>query len=150
MQVEPTFTSRLAPPSDPYEVSREKIREFARALGDDDPAYRDPAAARAYGHPDVIAPPTFVVLLTMRAEAQAAADAFGGDLDLAHILHRDQRFTYTRPVRATDRLVVTPEVEDREIDGRHVLTLRTEVRTTDSEHVCTATSVMVYTEPEQT
>jgi acyl dehydratase len=146
MRVGPTFASRLAPPSDPYEVGREAIRAFAVAVGDDDPIHRDPEAARADGHSDVVAPPTFVVSLTMRSEAQAAADAFG-DIDMADILHRDQAFAYSRPVRAGDRLVVTSEVSAREIDGRQILTLETDVSTTDGEHVCTANSVMVYSGP---
>jgi acyl dehydratase len=147
MRVEPTFASRLAPPSDPYEVGREAIRAFAAAVGDDDPVHRDPAAARAAGHRDVIAPPTYVVALTMRSEAQASSDAFGGDVDMADILHRDQTFTYARPVRAGDRLVVTSEVATQEIDGRHILTFVTDVSTVEGEHVCTANSVMLYSGP---
>lgn len=143
MQVEPTFASRTAPPADPYEVSREKIREFALALGDDDPVYRDPAVARANGHPDVVAPPTFLVALTLRSEAQAAADVFG-DVDMADILHRDQSFTHHRPVRAGDRLVVRSEVHATELAGRHVLALRTDVSTVEGEPVCHATGTMLY------
>ena len=85
------FAGRLAPPSDPYEVGREAIRAFAFAIGDENPVHRDQAAARAAGHPDVIAPPTYVVSLTMRSETQAAADAFG-DIDMAGVLHREQGF----------------------------------------------------------
>jgi acyl dehydratase len=145
MRVGPTFASRLAPPADPYEVGREAVRSFALAVGDDDPVYRDQGAARAAGHPDVIAPPTYVVSLTMRSEAQAAADAFG-DIDLADMLHREQAFEYARPVRVGDRLVVTSksEISSREIEGRKILTLETDVSTAEGEHVCTAYSVMVY------
>lgn len=146
MRVGATFASRLATPADPFEVGREAIREFAAAIGDDDPVHRDRAAARAAGHPDVVAPPTFVVGLTLRSEAQAAADSFG-DIDMADVLHRDQAFTYSRPVRAGDRLVVTSDGSAREIDGRHVLTMRTEVCTAEGEHVCTARSVIVYSGP---
>lgn len=147
MRVGPTFASRLAPPSDPYEVGREAIRAFAVAVGDDDPVHHDPVAAREAGHPDLVAPPTYIVALTMRSEAQAASDAFGGDVDMADILHRDQTFTYARPVRAGDHLVVTSGVRTQELDGRHVLNFETDVRTTDGEHVCTANSVMVYSGP---
>lgn len=147
MRVGPTFASRLAPPSDPFEVGREAIRAFAVAVGDDDPVHHDPAAARAAGHPDLVAPPTYIVSLTMRSEAQAASDAFGGDVDMADILHRDQTFTYARPVRAGDRLVVMSEVVTHELDGRHVLNFETDVRTVEGENVCTANSVMVYSGP---
>lgn len=144
MQVGPSFASRVAAPDDPYEVGREKIREFAAALGEDDPVHRDAGAARARGYRDVIAPPTFVVSLTMRAEAQAAAEVFGGRIDMADILHRDQGFSHVRPVTAGDRLVVKSDVEATELDGRHLLTLHTDVSTVEGEPVCTATSVMVY------
>ncbi|OZM79630.1 MaoC family dehydratase N-terminal domain-containing protein [Pseudonocardia sp. MH-G8] len=146
MRVGPTFASRLAPVSDPYEVGREAIRAFAAAVGEPDPVYRDPDAARAQGHPDVIAPPTFVVSLTMRSEVQAAADAFG-DIDIADVLHRDQSVVYSRPVRAGDRLVVTSGVSSREVDGRRLLALESDVRTTDGEHVCTTNSAVVYSGP---
>ena len=53
---------RVYPATEPYEVGREKIREFADAIGDDNPAYRDKAAAKALGYPDVIAPPTFPIV----------------------------------------------------------------------------------------
>lgn len=66
---------------------------------------------------------------------------------MADVLHRDQAFAYSRPVRAGDRLVVTSDGSTREIDGRQVLTMRTEVSTTEGEHVCTARSVIVYSGP---
>jgi acyl dehydratase len=51
--VDPSFAGRVYPPTEPYQVSREKIREFADAINDPNPAYRDRAAAQALGHPDV-------------------------------------------------------------------------------------------------
>jgi len=69
-----SFVGRKYPPTPPYEVGREKIREFADAVGDHNPAYRDPEAARALGHPDVIAPPTFGIVLSARAAAQVIRD----------------------------------------------------------------------------
>jgi acyl dehydratase len=147
MRVGPTFASRLAPATDPYEVGREAVRAFAVAVGDDDPVHRDADAARAHGHRDVIAPPTFVVSLTMRSEVQAAADAVG-DIDIADVLHREQSFAYSRPVRAGDRLVVKSGVSSsRVVDGRRVLTLESDVRTCDGEHVCTTNSVVVHDGP---
>ena len=74
MALDQSFVGRKYPPTEPYEVGREKIREFADAIGDPNPAYRDADAARALGHPDVIAPPTFAIVLSMRAGAQVVAD----------------------------------------------------------------------------
>jgi acyl dehydratase len=138
-----SFVGRKYPPTPPYEVGREKIREFADAIGDPNPAYRDPEAARALGHPDVIAPPTFPVVLSMRAGAQVVFDPELG-LDYGRVVHGEQRFVYARPVRAGDRLTVTVSVESiRSAAGNDLLTTRGEVATVDGEPVLTAYSTLV-------
>ena len=58
---------RTYPPTAVYEVGREKIREFADAIGDPNPVYRDPAVAQDLGHRDVLAPPTFPIAITWPA-----------------------------------------------------------------------------------
>ena len=73
MPLDQSFVGRTYPPTPPYEVGREKIREFADAIGDGNPAYRDPEAARTLGHPDVIAPPTFGIVLSMTAWTTAGS-----------------------------------------------------------------------------
>ncbi|MGH3623394.1 MAG: FAS1-like dehydratase domain-containing protein, partial [Sciscionella sp.] len=93
MPLDPSFIGRTYPPTPPYEVGREKIKEFASAVGDDDPAYLDPDAARALGHPDVIAPPTFPIVVTMNAWRQVVADPALG-LDYTKVVHGDQKFVY--------------------------------------------------------
>ena len=67
MALDRELVGRSYPPSAVYEVGREKIAEFAAALGDPDPVYLDPEAARSAGHPDVIAPPTFAIVLSLGA-----------------------------------------------------------------------------------
>ena len=127
MALDQSFVGRKYPPTEPYEVGREKIREFADAIGDPNPAYRDADAARALGHPDVIAPPTFPVVLSMRASAQVVADPELG-LDYSRVVHGEQRFVYSRPVRAGDRLTVTVTVESiRSAAGNDLLTTRGDV-----------------------
>ncbi len=49
--IDPSFVGRTYPPTPVYEVGREKIREFAEAIGDGSAVYRDPAAAVALGYP---------------------------------------------------------------------------------------------------
>ncbi|GAA0392660.1 MaoC family dehydratase N-terminal domain-containing protein [Microbispora corallina] len=135
MPLNPAFKGRVYPPTEPYEVGREKIREFAEAIGEPDPA-ADPDGP-------VVAPPTFAIVLTMRAERQAVFDPELG-LDLSRLLHREQRFDYTRPIVAGDRLTVTVRVEDVGGAGpADVLTLSSAVTTTGGEHVCTATATLV-------
>jgi acyl dehydratase len=138
-----SFVGRKYPPTPPYEVGREKIREFADAIGDPNPAYRDVEAARALGYPDVIAPPTFPIVLSMRAGAQVVGDP-ELRLDYSRVVHGEQRFVYTRPVRAGDRLTVTVSVENiRSAAGNDLLTTRGDVATVDGEPVLTAYSTLV-------
>ena len=93
MALDPRFIGRTYPPATVYEVGREKIREFANAIGDPNPAYRDPDAARALGHPDVIAPPTFAIVMTLAAADQVTHDPELG-LDYSRVVHGEQRFVY--------------------------------------------------------
>ncbi|MFB8170872.1 MaoC family dehydratase N-terminal domain-containing protein [Kitasatospora purpeofusca] len=143
MALDPSFIGRTYPPTEPYEVGREKIREFAVAVGDANPVYVDPEAAKALGHPDVIAPPTFPILLTMRASGQVVQDPELG-LDYSRVVHGDQKFTYTRPVRAGDRLTVSVTVDNiKSLAGNDVLTVRGEVADESGEHVVTSVMTLV-------
>jgi hypothetical protein len=126
-----------------YEVGREKIREFATAIGDDNPAYHDVAAAQALGHRDVIAPPTFAIIVSFLAASSVVNDAELG-LDYSRVVHGEQRFTYSRPVTAGDQLVATATIENLRIAaGNDMVTTRTDITTVDGEHVVTTTSVIV-------
>lgn len=143
MALDQSFVGKQYPPTEPYEVGREKIREFADAIGDAHPAYREPAAAQALGHPDVIAPPTFPIVLSMRAAAQVVEDPALG-LDYSRVVHGEQRFAYTRPVQAGDVLTVVVSVDAiRSAAGNDLVTTRGEVSTVGGEHVVTAYSTLV-------
>lgn len=143
MPVDPSFVGRVYPPTEPYRVSREKIREFADAIGDPNPAYRSVQAARELGHPDVVAPPTFPIVLTLPAGHQLLFDPAAG-IDYGRVVHGEQRFVHTRPVRAGEELQVVVSVEEiRQAAGNDLITSRSEVRTTDGELVTTAYAVIV-------
>ena len=143
MALDQSFVGRSYPPTEPYEVGREKIREFAEAVGDANPAYTDAEAAKALGHPDVIAPPTFVFSITFKAAGQVVQDPQLG-LDYSRVVHGDQKFVYTRPVVAGDALVCTNTVDEIIQRGGHdFLTTRTEVTTEAGEPVVTAWSKLV-------
>jgi acyl dehydratase len=143
MALDPRFIGRTYPPTTVYEVGQEKIREFADAIGDPNPVYRDPDAARALGHPDVIAPPTFAIILTLAAADQVTHDPALG-LDYSRVVHGEQRFVYTRPVRARDRLATTIVVESiRSAAGNDMITTRADVATEDGEPVVSAYSTLV-------
>src|SRR3954464_8366678 len=101
MSLDPSFVGRSWPPSEPYLVGREKIREFARAIGATNAEYHDPDAARALGYADVVAPPTFPTVVTMSTSAQIVTDPALG-MDYTRVVHGDQKFKYSRPVVAGD------------------------------------------------
>jgi acyl dehydratase len=143
MPLDQSFEGRVYPPTAPYEVGREKIREFADALGDDNPVYRDQAAAKALGYSDVIAPPTFPIVMSMRAAAQVIRDPEFG-LDYSKVVHGEQQFLYTRPVQAGDVLQVTVRVESvRVAAGNDLITTRGDITTLNGELVVTAYSTLV-------
>jgi acyl dehydratase len=143
MPLDPSFVGRTYPPTDAYEVGREKIREFAAAVGASHPAHTDPAAARALGHPDVVAPPTFPIVVTMSAGAQIVEDPALG-IDYSRVVHGEQRFSYTRPVYAGDRLTCVCMVEEiTSRAGHDFVTTRTDVATEGGEPVVTVWSKLV-------
>lgn len=143
MPLDQSLVGRSYPPAPPYHVCREKIREFASAIGATDPAYRDPDAARALGHPDVIAPPTFPIVILMDGSGQVYDDPDLG-LDYDRVVHGEQRFRYTRPVRAGDRLTYVRTVED--VSNRRLfgsVLLRADVATEGGEPVVTVWTRLV-------
>jgi acyl dehydratase len=135
MALDPSYVGRTYPATAPYEVGREKIREFAEAIGDPSPVYRDAEAAKALGYRDVIAPPTFPVVVSMSAGDQVIEDPELG-LDFSRVVHGDQRFAYSRPIVAGDRLVATVTVTDiKTVAGNDLITTRADVVTEDGEPV---------------
>jgi len=143
MPLDPSFVGRSWPATEPYLVGREKIREFARAIGATEAEFHDPEAAKALGYPDVIAPPTFPVVVTMSSSRQIIEDPELG-LDYSRVVHGDQKFAYVRPVVAGDALVCVNSVEEITArGGLDFLTTRTVVTTESGEPVLTAWSKLV-------
>ncbi|WP_067466608.1 MaoC family dehydratase N-terminal domain-containing protein [Actinomadura macra] len=141
MALNPDFIGRSFPPTPPYEISRVKIREFADAIGDPNPVYRDQEAAKAAGHSDVIAPPTFPIVVSFGNNALADPEL---GLNFAMVVHGEQRFEYTRPLRAGD--VVTCEstiTEIRSIGNNEKMVIETDVRTVEGELLCKSYNVIV-------
>ena len=143
MAINLELVGKSYPPAPAYEVGREKIREFAAAIGDDNPAYHESAAAQALGHRAVIAPATFAVIVSFLAASAVVNDPDLG-LDYSRVVHGEQRFSYSRPITAGDRLVATATIENLRIAaGNDMVTTRTDITTIDGEHVVTATAVIV-------
>ncbi|MHB1592631.1 MAG: MaoC family dehydratase N-terminal domain-containing protein [Streptosporangiaceae bacterium] len=143
MAINPEYIGKTFPPGPPYEVSRVKLAEFADAIGDPNPVYRDRAAAAAAGYPDVIAPPTFPIVIGMAASGQALADP-GLNLNYAMVVHGEQRFEYSRLLVAGDVVTATVTISDIRQAGRNsLMTTSTRIETVGGEHVCTAYNTLV-------
>ncbi len=143
MALDQAFVGRSYPPTPPYLVSREKIAEFAAAVGDPNPAYTSVEAARALGHRDVVAPPTFAVLVTSRAQAQVLFDPELG-LDYSKVVHGEQGFVHWRPIVAGDSLTVVASVQAiRSAAGNDLVTIATKVSDAAGEPVCESRATVV-------
>ena len=143
MALDAGLVGRSYPPSAVYEVGRAKIAEFAAAIGADDAVHRDAEAARAAGYPDVIAPPTFAIVVSLEAAFVVLSDPDVG-LDYSRVVHGEQKFAHHRPIRAGDRLVATTTIDAvRSVAGNDLLTTRVDLATEDGEPVCTTTSMLV-------
>ncbi|MEG8035743.1 MaoC family dehydratase N-terminal domain-containing protein [Sphingomonas sp. LR61] len=106
MSVNPELVGRTFPPAQPYLVGREKVREFSRAVFATNPVHHEPDAARAAGYADVVAPPTFAVVVQEATLAQLLAEPDAG-IDFSRVVHGEQSFTYDRPIVAGDELTAT-------------------------------------------
>ena len=143
MALNEEYIGRVSGPSEPYEVSRVKIADFANAIGEPSELCRSKEAAQKAGYPDVIAPPTFAIVISMKSTAVLQADP-GLGLDYSMVVHGEQSFAYSRPLHAGDVVVATSTVESiRVIGGMSMMVTSTDISTVDGEHVCTAKSTIV-------
>jgi acyl dehydratase len=141
---------RVYPTTEPYEVGREKIREFARAIRDRNPAYWDPDAARALGYPDVIAPPSFPMIISLEAERKVLLDPDIRATEQVRFVHREQRFEYNRAIHANDVLTVQVKVANIDAVGDNdVISFESRIDGTAGEHICTARSTFVMFDPSK-
>ena len=127
----------------PYEVTADSIREFADAIGDPNPVFRDEAAAKEAGYDAIIAPPTYLTKLNFvySAEMLTAPDL---GLNYAMVVHGEQEYEYRRPVKAGDVLVATPRIASITVKGRNeLLVTEATIRTADGEQVAVARSTIV-------
>jgi acyl dehydratase len=137
------LVGRVFPPTAPYIVGREKVREFARAVFATDPQHVDPAAAQALGYADVVAPPTFAMVIQDLTLQQLLAEPDSG-IVLERLIHAEQRFRYTRPIVAGDELVGTLSVTGvRAVGKGAMVTSEAEITDASGAHVVTATSILL-------
>lgn len=141
MSITSEHAGRTYPATEPYQVSRAKIREFARAIGDDNPSYAGP---------NPLAPPTFAFVVASNAwEAMFADEEL--ELALQRTIHGEQSFDYTRALRAGDEVVGTLSLDKVRVRGSmEFITTTVDVRTTAGEPVCTVTAQLIHNRPDAT
>ena len=126
-----------------YAVGREKIREFAHAVKSTNDVNFDVFAAQTAGYADVVAPPTFAVVVQERSLATVLADP-EADIDFSRVVHGDQRFVHTRPIVAGDELTSELTVASVKSLGAHsMVTFETQIFDVTNALVCTAISTLV-------
>ena len=132
------------PPTPPFDVSRSTIAAFATAVGSRDPVHHDPEAARTAGHPDVVAPPTFPIVVGFGSLQALLADPSVG-IELRNVVHADQRFEVVRPVRAGDVLTAVLRVESvRHVAGTDLIATSSRIATVAGEPVCTSYATLAH------
>lgn len=139
----PELQGRVFPPTAPYLVGREKVREFSRAVFSTSPLNFDVEAAAAAGYSDVVAPPTFAVVVQEATLAQLLSEPDAG-IDFTRVVHGDQRFSYTRPIVAGDELTATLTVASvKSLGGHSMVTSESSITDATGAHVVTAISTLV-------
>ena len=143
MAVNPDIQGRVFPPTAPYLVGREKLREFARAVLSSNPINFDVAAAQAAGHADIVAAPTFPVVVQEATLAQLLAEPDAG-IDFSRVVHGEQRFSYSRAIIAGDELTATLSISSvKSLGGHTMVTADSDIVDATGAHVVTAISTLV-------
>lgn len=148
MPVNAEFVGREYPPGPVYIVSAAKIREFAEAIGSTDPVHTDLEVARSRGYADVIAPPTFAVLLSQQRDADFYFDPAAG-VDFARLVHAEQSFEHHRPLSAGDHVQGRLRVDSVRSVGGHTMVATSVVLSVAGEPVCTTRSTIVIRGEQQ-
>jgi len=134
MAVDPSLAGRTFPPTTPYQVTGERIAEFAAATG-----------STYDGGP---APATFPIVVAFAAMTALMDDPSVG-IELHHVVHGEQRFSYVRPVVAGDELTATLTVDTlRQLGGADIIGTRSEIVDAAGDPVCTAYATLVHKEAQ--
>lgn len=143
MSVNPNIAGKQYPQTEAYLVGREKVREFARAVFSEDPLNYDVAAAQAAGFSDVVAPPTFGVVIQEKTLAQLLADS-EANVDFSRVVHGEQSFAFERPIVAGDELTAQLTITSvKQIGGHSMVIAESKISDQTGALVVTAVSNLV-------
>jgi acyl dehydratase len=128
---------------DYFEVGREKIREFAEAVKDDHPSHYSEDSVAETGYDSTLASLTFLAVAGRRVQLDVFTK-FDIPINLARVLHRDQKFEYHRPIKAGDRLFFDTYLDNViESHGTVIAEIRSEVTDADANPVITSIVTML-------
>ncbi|MCJ0907287.1 MaoC family dehydratase N-terminal domain-containing protein [Rhodococcus sp. ARC_M6] len=137
-------------PATSLTVDAGRLRFFAKAIGEDNPVYTDLDSATAAGHPDLPVPPTFLFSIELE-QPDPFAWAIDLGVDLRHVLHGEQSFTYHSTAFAGDVLTARPRISDvyaKKGGSMQFIVKETAVTRDDGSAVADLTSVIVVRNPE--
>src|SRR5271156_1693495 len=128
---------------DYFQVGREKIREFAFAVKDDHQMHYSEAVAADAGYPGLVAPLTFVAIAGRRVQAEIFT-RFNVPINLARVIHRDQKFKFHRPILAHDKLYFDTYLDSViESHGTVIAEIRSEITDADGNPIVTSIVTML-------
>ena len=126
-----------------YEVGREKVREYARAVQDFHPAHHDEDAAKGLGYDGLLAPLTFVSLLGIMSQTRMLQEVITG-YDPSQILQTDQRLQFHRPIQVGDRIFCDVYLESfRQMSGSDIMTTKNIITDQNGDLVQTTWTTIV-------
>jgi acyl dehydratase len=126
-----------------FTVERDRVLQFARAIGEDNPVFTDPAAAKEAGYPEQVAPPTFVTVMQIMTSGQAVLDPELG-LSYAMVVHGEQEYEWRRPVVVGDELSATPRIADIYARGpNEFLVIESDIRDAAGDQVVVARTTLL-------
>ncbi|OBA61546.1 hypothetical protein A5647_09885 [Mycobacterium sp. 1100029.7] len=128
---------------DYFEVGREKIKEFAVSVKDEHPVHFSDEDATAAGYPAVVAPLTFLAIAGRRVQLDIFTK-FNIPINIARVLHRDQKFLFHRPILAHDRLYFDTYLDSViESHGTVIAEIRSEVTDAEGNPIITSVVTML-------
>jgi acyl dehydratase len=126
-----------------YLVGREKIREYAKAIQSDDALHYSEEAAKAAGYPNVVAPLTFIAIAGRQVQLEIFKQ-FDVGINLARVIHRDQKIKFHRPIFAGDKLFFDSYLDSvLQSHGTVISELRSEVTDAEGKPVMTTVVTMI-------
>jgi acyl dehydratase len=126
-----------------FTVTRDRVNQFCDAIGEDNPIHRDPEAARRAGHPEQVAPPTFVTVMQIMTSGQIVLDQELG-LDYSRVVHGEQEYRWSRSVHVGDVLSAVPRIADIYAKGpNEFLVTEAEVKDGSGETVVVARTTLL-------